>query len=232
VLTAKVCVQYEGDWTAALGPYGVFGEFLASTFHEEGYVGLVALETTDFAEVVATIEGHETVDELELVERYPVDRTDRTTGTLYLQGSIDETTPLQTLLRHGYLPLGPTKLEHGRECFDLLLTDRSALASVTDMLDTFGPVEVERISQEFRREITPSTAEWQELLSAIPPRQREVLNLALERGYFEVPRDVTLAEIADEMDVTKTTASNHLRKAQGRLMEFLVRHVNLAASDE
>jgi predicted DNA binding protein len=113
-----------------------------------------------------------------------------------------------------------------------LLTDRTALTRVTDMLDPFGPVEVERISQEFRREITPSTAEWQELLSSIPPRQREVLNLALERGYFEVPRDVTLAEIADEMDVTKTTASNHLRKAQGRLMEFLVRHVNLAASGE
>jgi predicted DNA binding protein len=77
----------------------------------------------------------------------------------------------------------------------------------------------------------PSRSEWQELLSSIPPRQREFLNTAVERGYFEIPRQVTLEEIADEMDVTKTTASNHLRKIERKLIRFLLPYINLAVQD-
>jgi predicted DNA binding protein len=40
-----------------------------------------------------------------------------------------------------------------------------------------------------------------------------------------------LEELAEQMDITKTTASNHLRKAERSLMEFLVTYVNLAADD-
>jgi predicted DNA binding protein len=131
----------------------------------------------------------------------------------------------------GFLPLGPTELHDGDECFDLLLEDREELSDATSILEEFGHVRIERISQEFSRRITPSAAEWQELLSSIPPRQRELLKLGLERGYFEIPREVTLEELADEMGITKTTASNHLRKAERKLMTFLVRYVDLAADD-
>ena len=40
-----------------------------------------------------------------------------------------------------------------------------------------------------------------------------------------------LEELADEMGITKTTASNHLRKAEQQVMQFLIRYIDLAADD-
>jgi predicted DNA binding protein len=129
----------------------------------------------------------------------------------------------------GFLPIGPTSLKNGRECFDLLLHDRDELSKAVELLSEFGSVSVERITEDFRREVVPSRAEWQELLASIPPRQRELLNLALDQGYFEIPREITLEELAAEMEITKTTASTHLRKAERTLIEYLLPYVNLAA---
>lgn len=228
MLTAKICVRYEGDWTAELERYDVFAEFLASTFRDRRYIGIMALETAELEPVLAVIESHRTIDSVTVIERYDADETTRTAATLFLRGNLTEFTPLQTLLYEGYLPLGPTVLENGRECFDLLLNDREELSKAVDLLGEFGGVSVDRISQDFRREVYPSRAEWQELLSSIPDRQRELLNRAVERGYFEIPRQVTLEELAEEMDITKTTASTHLRKAEGQVMAYLLPYVNLA----
>jgi predicted DNA binding protein len=122
-------------------------------------------------------------------------------------------------------------LVNGRECFDLLLNDRSELSEAINLLSDFGNVTVERITQDFRREIIPSRSEWQELLSSIPPRQREILNTAVEQGYFKIPRQVTLEEIAEKMDITKTTASNHLRKVEQQLVRFILPYINLAVRE-
>jgi predicted DNA binding protein len=230
MLTAKVCVRYEGDWTAQLASYGVFAEFLASTFRDRRYLGIMAFDCDDddYDAVVDVIESHHMIDSLEVLERYDADTHGRVSATLFLRGQLTEFTPLQTLLYEGFLPIGPTTLEDGRECFDLLLDDRDELSKAIELLEEYGTVSVERISEEFRREIVPSHAEWQALLTAIPPRRRELLNRAVDQGYFEIPRAVTLEELADQMDITKTTASTHLRKAERQLVEFLLPYINLA----
>lgn len=229
MLTAKICVQFQGDWTEKLRRHNVFGEFLASTFRNRHYIGLMSLETDDLDSTVEIIEMHKDIDEIEIVETYDSTDSSRTAATLFLRGQLSQFSPLQTLMYEGFLPLGPTKLEDGYECFDLLLESRDELSDATEILSEFGSVHIERISSDFRREITPSAAEWQELLESIPQRQRELLNLALAEGYFDIPRSVTLEELADEMGITKTTASNHLRKAEQQVMEFLIRYIDLAA---
>lgn len=229
MLTAKVCVRYEGDWTAKLAEYDVFAEFLASTFRDRRYIGLVALETDALRPSLEVIQNHNMVDNVDIIEKNETE--DRATATLFIEGELTEFTPLQTLLYEGFLPLGPTRLEHGRECFDLLLHDRDELSSAIELLEGFGDVTVERISQDFRNEVVPSRAEWLELLDTIPPRQRELLNKAVENGYFEIPREVTLEELAKEMGITKTTASNHLRKVERHLIQFLLPYINLAANE-
>lgn len=229
MLTAKICVQYDEDWTAELARYNVFAEFLASTFRHRRYIGIVALESDDLDASLAVIEDHQAVDEVNVLERYELDHSGRKSATIFVRGLLSEFTPLQTLLYEGFLPIGTTKLEDGRECFDLLLNDREELSKAAEILGEFGPVAVERISNDFSRQVTPSAAEWHELLGSIPSRQRELITLALEEDYFEIPRQTTLEELAEEMGITKTTASNHLRKAERSLMEFLVTYINLAA---
>ncbi len=42
--------------------------------------------------------------------------------------------------------------------------------------------------------------------------QRETLAVALENGYFEVPRKITLVDLAEMLDVSDTAASQRLRR--------------------
>ncbi|MFD1511834.1 helix-turn-helix domain-containing protein [Halomarina rubra] len=49
-------------------------------------------------------------------------------------------------------------------------------------------------------------------------RQRETVVLALEKGYFEVPRKATLADLAVEFDVSEQAISQRLRRAYSRLV--------------
>jgi Predicted DNA binding protein len=59
--------------------------------------------------------------------------------------------------------------------------------------------------------------------SLLTDRQRECLAVAHRRGYFAVPRECPLAEVADALDVDKSTASETIRRGTDRVVEqFLV----------
>lgn len=48
--------------------------------------------------------------------------------------------------------------------------------------------------------------------------QRVTLQVATERGYFEVPRRITLTELAGELDVSDTAVSQRLRRGLSTLL--------------
>lgn len=52
---------------------------------------------------------------------------------------------------------------------------------------------------------------------SIPPEQRETLQVAIERGYYETPRALTVAELADVLDEPQSTVSYRLRQAEAQL---------------
>ena len=56
----------------------------------------------------------------------------------------------------------------------------------------------------------------------IRAEQREVLRSAVERGYFETPRAVTLDELAADLDIPRSTASYRLRRATAELANRFV----------
>lgn len=58
--------------------------------------------------------------------------------------------------------------------------------------------------------------------------QRETLYVALDAGYFEVPRKVTLTELADDLGVSDNAVSQRLRRA----ISTLVRRQRSATDDE
>jgi predicted DNA binding protein len=53
-------------------------------------------------------------------------------------------------------------------------------------------------------------------------RQRDVLMAALRAGYFELPRDCTLADLASALDIDKSTASRVLRRGQTRIVKWFL----------
>lgn len=62
----------------------------------------------------------------------------------------------------------------------------------------------------------PSTA-----LDALTDRQREILRTGFELGYFEIPREATTADVADELGLDPSTAGEHLQRAERNLVSAL-----------
>lgn len=53
-------------------------------------------------------------------------------------------------------------------------------------------------------------------------RQREVITEAVERGYYDSPRDRTLVELAETFEINQSAASGVLHRAEGRIIKEFI----------
>ncbi|WP_222918967.1 helix-turn-helix domain-containing protein [Natrinema sp. SYSU A 869] len=53
----------------------------------------------------------------------------------------------------------------------------------------------------------------------ITDRQREALQIALEEGYFDVPRGTTLSAVATKLDISDQALSARLRRGEANLLQ-------------
>lgn len=63
------------------------------------------------------------------------------------------------------------------------------------------------------------SSEGKRPLLDLTPAQRAALQAAQRRGYYRVPREVTLRELADELDMSHQNLSNLLRRATEKLID-------------
>lgn len=59
-------------------------------------------------------------------------------------------------------------------------------------------------------------------LDALTDRQQEVLEVAYELGYYDVPKESSTTEIAAEFGVDDSTISEHLQRAEHNLLKTLL----------
>ena len=123
-----------------------------------------------------------------------------------------------TLLEHGFVHSAPVRIEGGREewqvCFVGERTDiRESLDAVQDA--SGAEVTVESMSSTGHAGRTPR----EQRLDTLTTTQRQVYEHARSAGYYEWPREASTRELADEMDVSKTTLLEHLRKAEAKLLD-------------
>lgn len=78
---------------------------------------------------------------------------------------------------------------------------------------------------EFSFEHMTEADQWESRLfpsSGIPAEQREALTAAVNRGYFETPREVALDDLARELGLPRSTLSYRLRRATAELAKAFV----------
>lgn len=61
----------------------------------------------------------------------------------------------------------------------------------------------------------------QVMQSQLTDRQEEVLRAAFERGYYEWPRDCTGQELAEDLDISSATFSEHIHAAERKLLTLM-----------
>lgn len=62
------------------------------------------------------------------------------------------------------------------------------------------------------------------LLPKLPPKQREALYLAYENGYYTFPKQTDLTALTQLMGVSKATFQEHLRRAESKIIPFILRN--------
>ena len=95
----------------------------------------------------------------------------------------------------------------------------------------FGISSSIRTFLEFVREVMPpDTISVQTIkngsskdLDFLTEKQREVLELAVSRGYYEDGGEVTLKQLADELGIARSTTGEHLKRAESEVLKRAVR---------
>ena len=138
-----------------------------------------------------------------------------------------EETFIETYLaRYDCLLVPPLRYADGaKSCRVLALDAANLTACYRDLVGDGFSVSVER-----KREIetVAHDAPLLTLDSVLPDlsvRQRETLTTAHERGYYEIPRRTTTAEIAAATGVERRTAEEHLRRAENKLIDAMMEYV-------
>jgi predicted DNA binding protein len=226
MITARIAVLYEGDWTAKSGSLDVYGKFLAYTSQNNRYYALVVLTTPHIDDAVDLIRTHESITEVTEIRRSNSAHDAGESVTLFVKSKYREIPPMEMLMYEGFFPIGHPTIEERRIVFDLLLQDRDDINEALELLDEFGDIDVEYLSEDLKYQQAPDLDAFEALVDSISPRQLEILTLAISRGYFDDRRNVTIEELATEFGITKTTASKHLRKARLKVLRFVDCHLN------
>ncbi|WP_158058404.1 helix-turn-helix domain-containing protein [Halorussus halophilus] len=233
MLTVRLSVRYPDDWTEKIGRLGVSGDIYTATLHDREYMGLIRLQGEDLDESLDLIRATPYHEKVEVVEHTSGEYGERTAtnsskrteqATILVTAQLQDETPFLLMLEHGFMPLDPTTLKHGREYFDLIIRDRDRLIELVELLEQVSDVEIERARPQVETATLPSQVAWNILLGDLTDRQFEALALAVESGYFSVPREATLEDVADAMNVGKSTAGEHLRRALAHVAGFVVEH--------
>lgn len=210
--------------TLELEPYEHIREELAPVFEDILSFEILEMLKEDY-------EGGITVDLIEFHLRgtKPIEEL-RTIGQLEIMGVIkSEGDRHVCLVRY-------TEAEEDRELFrrfdlDLIKTTPFIVSETRQVHSVIGDDDNLRRYIELLKEtigtvgemsLTRAAYQRHEILSVLTERQRELLVTAHRHGYYEYPKRINTEELAGKVDVSRPTLVQHLRKAEGRIMDELL----------
>lgn len=166
---------------------------------DAGGVALVELDGDDPAPVVADLVATDAVTSVDPLHRLD-DRT------------LVEIETSEPLLLHPVRRSG-VPLE-----FPFTIADGEAVWTVTaprDRLSALGD-QLREVDIQFTVDYVRTASESPDLLAA---GQRDLLETALEAGYYDTPRGCTLTELAAEVGMAKSTVSETLHRVEEKIIK-------------
>jgi predicted DNA binding protein len=165
-------------------------------------VGLAEVTAEDLPALLSDIETDDAVDSLELLGHRD--------ETALIQ--FETTAPLLLFPVHSSgVPLEmPFTIQDGEARWDIT-APQSRLSKLGEQLEAFGiPFDVERIEQR---------VESDRLLTE---RQRELVDAAVESGYYDTPRQCSLTDLSERVGLAKSTCSETLHRAEEQIIKEFV----------
>jgi predicted DNA binding protein len=162
--------------------------------------------------IVGPVEPYtDALEEVPFVAGYETARVDAESFFLYVEHETrDEDAAFrEPFLEERVLTIPPIEYTaDGEVRMDIIGRAEDVQAVVDGFPDEFG-VRVDRI-REYGRGVDA-------FASLLTDRQREAVSIAVDLGYYDVPRTSSLEAVAAELECAPSTASDHLQKAEARL---------------
>lgn len=174
----------------------------ATQLRDEGAFAILEVLTSNGD---ALAHRFENTPEVEAVEVYHADER-----MVLLQFQTTATKSYDPLRRSKNISIYPTILRDG--WFSVKLeASHEQLSEYTDELAAAGiPYEIVSLVQSHTASETLTDRQWEFIIEAV------------ERGFYESPRDCTLAELGDILEINKSAASRLRHRAESRIIKNFV----------
>ena len=178
---------------------------LAALSDEEAGVGLAEVTGSDVPRVVTQMTEYEDVEHVEVIQHSESKAIVQfeTTMPLLLLPARDSGVPLEM----------PFEICDGEVCWEVTAPN-DRLSELGTQLETFGiAFTVDRIQQRITDE------------QLLTERQRRLVEAAVDEGYYDTPRGASLTELAEEVGIAKSTASETLHRAEEAIVKDFVENL-------
>lgn len=174
-------------------------EILAALPDKGDGVAMTEITSEQLDELLADMEAYDEVTSLDVLNKTE-DRAlvqFETTLPLLILAARDSGVPLEL----------PFNLSNGRAVWELKASS-DRLTMLSDQLEQFGiSFTVDYV--QYNVEDTP----------LLTPAQQEIIQKALEMGYYDTPRQCSLTDLAEEMDRAKSTVSETMHRAEEKIIK-------------
>jgi predicted DNA binding protein len=134
----------------------------------------------------------------------------------FIIGQIKEKNIVKSMYNYNIFHTEPVKFDKdGIESWSVASWDKKDLVKFANNMEKLFKVKMLQISQEKISNVSVLTV-YPEL--TVP--QKRAIELAIEHGYYEIPRKIELKDLANAMKVCYSTYQVHLRKAEKKLLPF------------
>ena len=192
------------DWLAAISsehPDATF-RILASHLTADGLLGIAEITTPAQDRVIQRFENASEVRSYEVIHSEK--------NIVLIQYIIPKPASYDALRESGNLPRFPATMQGGWLHTEMTASHERLSQFVTELAAVEVPYHVSSLTQS----AAPN--------DSLTDRQWEFITTAVERGYYENPRECTLTELAELFAVNKSAASGVLRRAERQIISEFV----------
>ena len=179
-----------------------FRVLAATTCSPSGVVQL-EIHSAEYDSICGEIRGYNSVTELTVFE----------TNAECCRIQVETTVPLLLMAIEGSgVPLEtPFEIRNGRMELEAMLPQHR-LSTLSDQFERF---DIDFTVDEIRQD--------DETDALLTERQRWLVEEAVDQGYYDTPRGCTLTDLAESVGLAKSTCSEVLHRAEGRVLKCYVR---------
>jgi hypothetical protein len=208
----EAIVRVRDDDGVALGLGDVIDVF------QEGELGDIEVMSCEGSRGVVRVAVETTVDEEQLTELPAVvwwERVSRSrSGVAYLvEFDVQDAPNMIDACGEDLLFCGTVNVSDGDFTFDVAGPQETIVDTIAQYEGAGATVELESL-QDFDPRDQP--------LDALTARQREVIQVAFDSGYFDVPRGASTETVAAKLELDASTVSEHLQRAERNLLTLLL----------